>query len=333
MEITSRLRRRLLNGAALGVTGLFGGLRTAQAEKPYPTNTIRFICPFAAVGSADMVSRIIAEQLTKRMGQAVVVENRTGAGGNIGTRLVAASPPDGYTLLLGYDGSLVVNPHIYKHIPFDSVKDFKPVGLIGDVPLLVLVNPKVQAKNLMELIALSKSTPHGLAYGSPGVGSTQHLMFELIKERSGANFVHVPYRGAAPAMVDAMGGAIPLVGAALAGSVQYIKAGKLRPLAVSSSYRSTHLPDVPTLSESGLKGMSITTWHGLLVPVATPEAIVLKLNKELNAALRDPQVIARLDSVGSVPTPTTPEGFGERIKHDLVSYGELVKAANIQPVD
>jgi tripartite-type tricarboxylate transporter receptor subunit TctC len=333
MEIINRRRRRALTSAALGSVGLFGLPHMAWAEKPYPNNTIRFIVPFAAGGSADMVARIIAEQLTKRLGQAVVVENRTGAGGNIGTRMVAASPPDGYTLLLGYDGSLVVNPHIYKNIPFDSVKSFKPVGMIGDVPLLVLVNPKLPIKNLADLIALSKSTPHGLAYGSPGVGSTQHLMFELIKERSGANLVHVPYRGAAPAMVDAMGGAIPLVGAALAGSVEYIKAGKLRPIAVSSSYRSRHLPDVPTLSESGLTGMAITTWHGLLVPAATPQAIVLKLNTELNAALKDPQVIARLDSVGSVPAPTTPAGFGDRIKHDLVSYGELVKAANIKPVD
>jgi tripartite-type tricarboxylate transporter receptor subunit TctC len=334
MQIDRQPRRRFLKSAALlGLGASVGAPMLARAADSYPNKTIRFICPFATGGSADLVARVVAEQLTLRMGQSMIVENRTGAGGNIGTRMVQVAPPDGYTLLLGYDGTLAVNPHIYRNLPFDTVTDFQPVGFIGDVPLMVLVNPNIPAKTLKELVAYSKTVPNGLGYGTPGVGSTQHLMFELIKERTGANFVHVPYRGAAPAMVDAMGGTIPMVGAALAGSVEYIKSGKLRALAISGTGRTHYFPDLPTLSEAGLTGISITTWHGLLAPKGTPPAIVAKLNSELNAALRDPKVVARLDVIGSIPSPSTPESFRERIKRDRDMDAELVKAAKIQPMD
>jgi tripartite-type tricarboxylate transporter receptor subunit TctC len=334
MQIDQRLRRRLLKSAALlGMGAGLGMPAFSRAADVYPNKTIRFICPFATGGSADLVARVVAEQLTLRLGQTVIVDNRTGAGGNIGTNMVKMAPPDGYTLLLGYDGTLAVNPHIYRNLPFDTVTDFQPVGFIGDVPLLLLVNPNIPAKTLMELVAHSKTVPNGLGYGTPGVGSTQHLMFELIKERTGANFVHVPYRGAAPAMVDAMGGTIPMVGAALAGSVEYVKSGKLRALAISGTQRTHYFPDVPTLSEAGLNGIAITTWHGLMAPKGTPPAIIAKLNTELNAALRDPKVVARLDVIGSIPSPGTPEAFLDRIKHDREVDGELVKAAKIQPMD
>jgi tripartite-type tricarboxylate transporter receptor subunit TctC len=334
MQIDRQLRRRVLKSAAL--LGLGAGLgmpALSRAADNYPNRSIRLICPFATGGSADLVARVVAEQLTLRLGQAVIVDNRTGAGGNIGTHMVQMAAPDGYTLLLGYDGTLAVNPHIYRNLPFDTVTDFQPVGFIGDVPLLLLVNPNVPAKTLMELIAYSKTVPNGLGYGTPGVGSTQHLMFELIKERTGANFVHVPYRGAAPAMVDAMGGSIPMVGAALAGSVEYVKTGKLRALAISSTQRTHYFSDVPTLSEAGLTGIAITTWHGLMAPKGTPPAIITKLNTELNAALHDPKVVARLDTIGSIPSPGTPEAFRDRIKHDRDEDGELVKMAKIQPMD
>jgi tripartite-type tricarboxylate transporter receptor subunit TctC len=327
-------RRRLLQSAALLGAGAGLGLPALSlAADTYPSKPIRFICPFATGGSADLVTRLVAEQLTLRLGQSVIVENRTGAGGNIGTRMVQLAPPDGYTLLLGYDGTLAVNPHIYRNLPFDTVNDFQPVGFIGDVPLLLLVGPGVPATTLTELVAYSKTVPKGLGYGTPGVGSTQHLMFELIKEKTGANFVHVPYRGAAPAMVDAMGGTIPMVGAALAGSVEYVRGGKLRALAISGTQRTHYFPEVPTLSEAGLTGVSITTWHGLLVPKGTPPAIVTKLNATLNAALRDPKVIERLDVIGSIPAPTTPEGFRDRIKEDRDMDAELVKIAKIEPME
>jgi len=303
----------------------------AWSQSGYPSGPIRLIVPFAAGGSADSVARLVAEQLSLRLGQAVIVETRTGASGNIGTELVAKSEPDGRTLLLGFDGTLVINPFISTPIPFNSVTDFAPIGKIGDVPLLIIANPKVPAKTLAELIALSKTEPNGLAYGTAGVGSTQHLMMELLKQRTGANFVHVPYKGAAPAMVDVLGGQIPLVGAALAGSLAYIHAGQLRALSISSGKRSKDLPDVPTLSESGFDGLVITAWHGLLAPANTPRPIVDRINRELDALLTDAVVSERLNAIGSIPAPGTPEAFRDQIKNDLVRYAQLVKSIGINP--
>ena len=219
---------------------------------------------------------------------------------------------------------------MYSRLPFDPVADFIPVGKIGDVPLLIIANPAVQARNIAELVALSKAQSSGLAYGTAGTGSTQHIMFELLKLRSGGNFVHAPYKGAAPAMVDVMGGHLPLVGAALAGSLDNIRAGKLRALAVSTETRLRHLPDIPTLSESGFSDLVITAWHGVMVPAKTPRTVVNRLNAELNAALRDPAVIERLDSLGSIAAPGTAEKFADIIKRDLARYAQVIKAAGLK---
>lgn len=321
------IRRRAWMMAMAGVaTGL---QRPAFGQSGYPNKPLRLIIPFATAGAADLVGRLAADQLSRRLGQPVVVENRTGASGNIGTQMVATAEPDGYTLLLGFDGTLVINPHIFSKMPFDSVRDFSPVGKIGDVPLVVVANPQVPAKNMAELIALSKASASGLSYGTAGTGSTQHLMFELINQRTGSKFVHIPYKGAVPAMIDVLGGHIPLAGAALAGSIDHIKAGKLRPLAISGAQRSRFLPDVPTLIESGYNDMVITAWHGILVPAKTPRDIVEKISFHLNAALADPDVRARLDVIGSVAAPGSPESFGEQIKRDLARYTEVVRSAKI----
>lgn len=234
-----------------------------------------------------------------------------------------------YTLLLGFDGTLVINPYIAAQTPFDSIKDFAPIGKIGDVPLLIVANPQLPVTDLPSLIAYSKTQANPLAYGTAGIGSTQHLMMELVKQRTGANFEHIPYRGAAPAMVDVLGGHIPLAGAALAGSLEYIRDGKLRALSISSRQRSKDLPNVPTLIESGMSDLVITAWHALLAPANTPAAIVNRLNTELNAALDDPQVNDRLNRIGSIPAPGSPQDFGEQIKRDLSRYAELVKSAGI----
>ena len=302
----------------------------AIAQPAYPSKSIRFICPFSAGGAADLVTRHIAGQLAQRLGREVVVENRTGANGNIGTLAVAQAEPDGHTLLLGFDGTLVINPHLYPKLPFDPLADFAPVGKIGDVSLLVIANPQLPARTLAELIAHSKARPNGLAYGTAGIGSTQHIMFELLRQRSGANFVHAPYKGAAPALVDVIGGHLPLVGAALAGSLDHIKSGKLRALAISTAQRSKFVPDVPTLAESGYADLVITGWHGILVPAKTPRAIVERLNTELNAALAEPAVVERLDVIGSVAAPGSAERFAENIKRDLERYGQVVRAAGIK---
>jgi tripartite-type tricarboxylate transporter receptor subunit TctC len=331
MKLAILHRRGFLSAMALaaGACGLPG---TGRAQQDYPTRTIQLVCPFSPGGSADTVARIVAEQLSQRMGQTVVVYNRPGAGGNIGAGYVKSAKPDGYTLLLAYDGTIVINPNIYANLPFDPLKDFIPVGKIGDVPLLVIANPDVPAKTLAELVVLSKTLPNGLDYGTPGIGSTQQLMFELIKLHTGANFTNVPYGGAAPAIVDVLGGRIPLVGAALTDSVAYIKAGKLRALAISSSSRSHYLPDVPTLAESGIRDVAVSTWHGLMAPANTPRPIVQKLNTQLNLALNDPAVREHLDAIGSIAAPGTPDEFGEEIKSELVANAKLIKAANIPQV-
>jgi tripartite-type tricarboxylate transporter receptor subunit TctC len=324
--------RRRIVGAMTAVTALAGWaipLRV-RAQPDYPSKTIHFICPFSAGGAADAVARLIAAQLAQRLGGQVVVENRTGANGNIGTQQVAQAEPDGHTLLLGFDGTLVINPHIYSKLPFDPVKDFAPVGKIGDVPLLVLANPKVPAKTLAELIAHSKTVTGGLGYGTAGTGSTQHIMFELLKQRVGAHFTHVPYKGAAPAMVDVIGGHIPLVGAALAGSLDYIRTGRLRAIAISTAQRSRYLPDVPTLIESGVPDLTITAWHSVMAPARTPKATIDRLSAALKAALSDPAVVERLDSVGSIAAPGSPENLAEQILRDLERYGRVVKAAGLR---
>jgi tripartite-type tricarboxylate transporter receptor subunit TctC len=327
----TRVIQRPLTMAVLAMSVVAGSVAPAIAQGTYPNKPIHFIVPFAAGGAADLVARQIGTQLSKRLGQQVVVENKTGASGNIGTHQVAIAEPDGYTLLLGFDGTLVINPHIFAKLPFDSINDFAPIGKIGDVPLLVIANQQVPTTSLAELIALSKTRPGGLAYGTAGTGSTQHIMFELIKQRTGSNFIHVPYKGAVPAMIDVLGGHIPLVGAALAGSLDYIKTGKLRALAISTAQRSKYLPDVPTLAESGLADVVITAWHGIVAPINTPRAIIERLTAELNAALADPSVVERLDAIGSIAAPGSAEQFAQQIRRDLARYGQIVKAAGIKP--
>lgn len=328
LALSSLTRREFLLASAVATASPMA----AKANEAYPVRTVQLVCPFSPGGSADTVARIIAEQLTERLGQPVVVYNRPGAAGNIGAEFVKNARPDGYTLLLAYDGTLVINPNIYINIPFDPLKDFVPVGKIGDVPLYVLCDPNLPVSTLGELVTLSKSTEGGLDYGTPGVGSTQQLMFELIKLHTGAKLNNVPYGGAAPAIVDVLAGRLPLVGAAMTDSIGYIKTGKLRALAISSTSRSSHLPDVPTLTECGIGDVSINTWHGLMVPAKTPADIVQTLNAQLNLALNDVAVRSRLDAIGSLATPGTPEQFGEAIRTALGANAELIKAAKIQPI-
>lgn len=250
------------------------------------------------------------------------------ARGNIGTQYVAAAEADGYTLLLGHDGPLAINPHIYPRQGFDPVKDFAPIGKIGDVPVLIVANPQVQANDLRSLIALSNASGKGLTYGSAGTGSPQHLLFELINQRSGSKFMHVPYKGGAPALVDVLGGHIPLAGVALASALDHVKAGRLKPIAISSAQRSKFLPEVPTLTESGTN-IVLTSWNGLLAPARTPRPILEKLNVQLNAILADPDVRAQLDALGLVAAGGTPENFSAQISRDLARYAEVVKVAKI----
>jgi len=286
--------------------------------------------PFAPGGVTDTSGRLIAERLSQRLGQQVVVENRPGASGNIGTQQVAAAPPDGYTLVLGFDGTLVINPHVFAKVPFDTLKDFAPIGKIGDATLILAAHPGVPARTLAEVIELSKKQAGGLAYGTAGNGSTPHVAGELLKQRTGANLLHVPYKGGGQAMTDVLGGNLPLVYTAVAGALQYVKSGKLTAIAVSSSRRSASLPEVPTFIESGIADFEASSWVGILAPARTPRTVVDKLNRELNALLTSPDIVERLNVLGIAATPGTPEQFGEQLARDLARYGKVVQAAGIR---
>jgi tripartite-type tricarboxylate transporter receptor subunit TctC len=317
-----------LMAAACG--GLALSASTAQAQSAYPAKPIRLVVPFATGGVTDTSGRLIAEQLSKRLGQQVIVDNKPGASGNIGTQMVASAEPDGYTLLLGFDGTLVINPHVFPKVGFDTAKDFAPIGKIGDAILILVSHPGVPAKTLQQVIALSKTQSGGLSYGTSGTGGTPHIAGELLKQRTGANLTHIPYKGGGQAMIDVMGGTIPLVYTAVAGAIQHVKSGKLHAVAVSSAQRAPSMPDVPTFIEAGVADFDINSWVGLLAPAKTPRAIVDKLNTELNAVLNDPAVRERLNTLGISDSPGGPEKFGRDMARDLSRYAGVVKAANIK---
>jgi len=301
---------------------------TTLLAQDWPTRALRIIVPFAPGGVADNSARVVAEPLAARLGQSVVVENRPGASGNIGTQAVAEAAPDGYTLLLGFDGTMVINPHVFARIPFDTLTDFAPVTKLGDATLILVAHPSVPAKNLQELIELARSKP--LAYGSSGTGGTPHLAGELLKQRTGAQLEHVPYKGGGQAMVDVVGGQIPLVFTAIATAQQYVRSGRLVALGVPSAKRSPALPDVPTFQESGFPGFDVTSWVGIVAPAKTPRPVIDRLYKELAFVLRTPFVKERYRVLGIEPVGNTPREFFEQVREDLARWGKVVKAANIK---
>ncbi len=332
-HLTSRPNRRALLSitalaAAIALAALPG---VANAQDAWPNaKPIRLIVPFTPGGVTDTSGRLIAEHLGRRLGQQIVVDNKPGASGNIGTALAKTAAPDGYTLVLGFDGTMVINPHVFAKTPFDTLADFAPVGKIGNAVLILVANPELQAKTLQEVIALSKSDPNGLSYGTSGTGGTPHIAGELLKSRSGANLVHVPYKGGGQALTDVIGGTIPLVYTAVAGAYGHVKSGKLRAIAVSSAQRASALPEVPTFIESGVPDFVVDSWVGLFAPAGTPAAVLSRLNIELNAALADPAVVEKLRLMGIEATPGSADRFAEQVASDLARYGVVVKSANIR---
>lgn len=321
-------RRRCLTALTLVALGCTG-TQVVHAQDAWPSKPIRLVVPFTPGGVTDTSGRLIAEHLGKRLGQQIVVDNKPGASGNIGTAMVKTAAPDGYTLLLGFDGTMVVNPHVFSKIPFDTLKDFAPIGKIGDATLILVAHPDVPVKTPADVVALSKSQTGGLSFGSSGTGGTPHLAGELFKARTQANLTHVPYKGGGQALIDVIGGQIPLVFTAVAGAHGHVKAGKLRAIAVSSTQRSSSLPDVPTFIESGITNFVASSWVSILAPAKTPDAIISKLNMELNATLNDPVVREKLRILGIEPTPGSAEQFLEEMKRDLARYGAVVKAVGI----
>lgn len=303
----------------------------SQAQEAYPSRPIRLVVPFTPGGVTDSSGRLIAEALGRRLGQQVVVDNKPGASGNIGTAQAATAAPDGYTLLLAFDGTMVINPHVFAKVPFDTLKDFAPVGKIGAATLILVAHPELPVKTLQDVITLSKT--QALAYGTSGIGGTPHIAGEMLAQRTGARLEHVPYKGGGQAMIDVMGGSIPLVYTAVAGAQGHVKAGKLKAIVVSSAQRSSSLPEVRTVAESGVPGLSdfvVDSWVGLLAPARTPPAVLARLNAELNAVLAEPAVRERLALLGIDPTPGTAEQFRQHMQRDLAAYGAIVKAAGIK---
>jgi len=319
---------RCLSSAIFLLTALVSTAGFSQSN--YPNRPIRLIIPFTPGGVTDTSGRFIAEQLSLKLGQQVIADNKPGASGNIGSQMVASAEPDGYTLLLGYAGTLSINPSLFDKVPFDSVKDFAPIGKIGDAILIVVANNDFPGKTLADVIAISKKDPNGLSYGTSGSGGTPHIAGELLKQKTGANLVHVPYKGGGQALLDLLGGNIPLVYTAVAGANQYVATGRIRAIAVSSAKRSPSMPDVPTFIESGVKDFVIDDWVGLLAPAKTPKPIIAKLNQALNEILNSPEGKAKLLAMGIFPAPGTPEKFGEQIKGDLIRFAPIVKTALIK---
>jgi tripartite-type tricarboxylate transporter receptor subunit TctC len=301
----------------------------ARGEE-YPTRPIRLVVPFTPAGATDILARIIGQNLSQAWGQQVVVDNRPGAAGNIGTELVAKAPPDGYTLLMCTVSTHGINPSLYKKIPYDAVKDFAPVSLVALVPNVLEVNPAVEAKTVAELIALAKKNPGKLNFASSGSGTSVHMSAELFKLLAGLDIVHVPYKGSAPALTDLLGGQVDLMFDNLPASLSHIKAGKLRPLAVTSAHRSPALPEVPTMAEAGIEGYEATAWFGVLAPAGTPRPIVEKLAAEIAKGLKTPAGKAALADQGAEAVGGTPDEFGVFIKAELEKWAKVVKASGAQ---
>lgn len=326
-SIFKKAHRRAWLGLVIGALSLSTHV---QAQNNFPNHPIRLIVPFAPGGVTDTSGRLIADQLSKRIGQQVIVENKPGASGNIGSALVANSEPDGYTLVLGFDGTMAINPHLFPNMPFDTVKDLTPIGKIGNTILILLAYPKFEAQTLKDIIALSKQPGKTVNFGSSGVASPQHIAMELLNQQTGAKLVHVPYKGGGQAMIDAQAGVIPLVYTAVAGGYAYVKSDRLKPVAVSSKVRAASLPDVPTFIESGVPDFVVSGWVALFAPSKTPQPVIDYLNKELNAVLVLPEVKARLETLGIEPTPGTPAQFTKELVSDLQRYGKVIKEANIK---
>jgi tripartite-type tricarboxylate transporter receptor subunit TctC len=296
----------------------------------YPNKPIRLVVPFSAAGTTDFLARAIAQKLSTNLGTSVVVDNRPGAGGNIGSDMVAKADPDGYTLLLGTVGTHAINASLYKKMPYDTVKDFAPVTLVASVPNIVVVNPSVPVKSIKDLLALAKSKPGNLTFASSGNGSSIHLSGELFKSMAGVDMLHVPYKGSGPAVTDLVGGQVNLMFDNMPSSLPHVKTGRLRAIAVTGSKRSPAVPDLPTIAESGVPGYDSVAWFGVLAPAGTPPAIVNKLNAEIIKVLKSPDVAKRLSSQGAEPAYNTPDEFSAYIKTEMVKWAQVVKASGAQ---
>jgi tripartite-type tricarboxylate transporter receptor subunit TctC len=324
-----KLSRRLFLQFAAGVAALPALPHSAGAQT-YPQRPVRLIVPFAAGGASDILARLIGQWLSERLGQPFVVEMRPGAGGNVGTEAVVTSTPDGYTLLMVNAAPSAINATLYEKLSFNFLRDMAPVGGVLRTPLVLQVNPGFPPKSVPELIAYAKANPGKIDMASAGNGSPPHVAGELFKMMAGVDIVHVPYRGGGPALVDLLGGQVQMMFGVIASSMEYIRAGKLRPLAVSTAMRVDALPDLPTVGDF-LPGYEASDWYGICAPKGTPIEIIDRLNAQINAGLADPKLKARLADLGGTPLPGTPAEFGKLIADETEKWGKVVRAAHMKP--
>ena len=322
MTHLSRAAAALLIAAALAPQ--------AQAQADYPTKPIRMVVTFPPGGSADAVVRMIVPRLNDKLGQQVVVDNRPGAGGNIGLTIVAKAPADGYTLGVGAAGALSANVSLYPQMPFDPVKDLKPVSMLAAIPFVIVGHPSLQARTLQELVAQARFNPGKFSIGHGGNGTAMHLSAALFSQMADIKLVEIPYKGSGPAALDVLGGQLPLAVVDLPAALQHIKAGKLIAYAVTSPQRLPTLPEVPTASEAGLAGYDSTGWFGVVAPAGTPTAVVARLNAEITAALSDPQIQASMRNLGVEPAPGKPEAFEAYIRSETQKWAKVIRQANIK---
>jgi tripartite-type tricarboxylate transporter receptor subunit TctC len=328
----SHARRNLL-GRILRISTLLSLALTAPllalADSPYPDKPIRFVVPYPPGGGTDVVARIVQQRLQVALGQPIVIDNKGGAGGSLGTDIVAKAAPDGYTVLFTLS-SHTINPAIFPKLPFDTIKDFEPVGLVASLPQLLASNMAVPVRNVADVVAQAKAAPDKFSFASVGNGSPGHLAGELMVLRTGAPMAHIPYRGGGPAVTDVIGGQVPLLWVSIPAAAAQVKAGKLRALAVSTTKRSPAFPDVPTMQEAGVADFEVDSWYAMLVPAKTPRPIIDRLNKALNTVLAEPAIRAQLIDQGADAVGGTPEALAKVIAAEVPKWIKLAKDANIK---
>jgi tripartite-type tricarboxylate transporter receptor subunit TctC len=314
-----------LRALALGLVAAVGA--AGALAQAFPTKPVRIIVPQTPGGASDALARVIGQKLAERWGQPVLVENKPGAGGNVGTDYVAKSPADGYTLLMSYVGTQAINGSVYKSLTYDPYKDFAPVATLATVPFALVVNQNLPVKSAGELIAYAKAHPGAVNFGSAGNGSLNHLLGEMVNMNQGVKLVHVPYKGAAGALTDTIGGQIQMTFTSLPSVVGHIRSDKVRALAVTGAKRSATFPNLPTFSEAGIGGLELSPWFGLLAPAGTPEPIVRKMNADIADLLRDKDVVEKFAAIGADPYITQPDQFGRILQDDIHKWAQVVKAS------
>jgi tripartite-type tricarboxylate transporter receptor subunit TctC len=328
-RIVSVPRRRLAGALALATVASGLALQVARADDAkYPDRPVRFVVPYPPGGGTDVIARIVQDRFRELLGQAIVIDNRGGAAGSLGTAIVAQAPADGYTVLFTLS-SHTINPAIYSKLSFDTQKDFAPVGMVASLPQILVGHPGFAPNTVAEIVALAKSKPGEVAFGSVGNGSPGHLAGELMKLEAGLKMTHVPYRGGGPAMTDVVGGQIPLLWVSIPAAAQFVKTGKVKAYAVSTVKRSAAFPDVPTMQESGFKSVVVDSWYAMFVPAKTPRPVIDKLNAALNSIVREPAIREKLLAQGAEGVGGTPEALGAVVAAELPRWAGLARQANI----